>query len=330
MNNVLQFQQLLRLSNFPDENKNVDFLSNKTQHNYINLRGANNSNTIDSVHQFLCQNGVWNCNDEVILVKKPIEFIPPASNHNISFVLNFYKKACLAKEARDRKLINEPISQPIVEKETKEKKEEKEDHELHYSPPHIQVKSLLNSNIAHNQKKNNVKFEEMIDEDNSLDDTIKLVQSDIDQSSSKDESSESFETSVSTNVSISDESNSENIKSLSEKSPVNILKNTKIILTTKKTVAKSESSDDSDIEKTVSVSVSEESSSEKLPKNKPIAKAKTTPKPKAPVKAKPVAKAKTIAKPKPVNTKLETKTAPKAKPGPKAKAKAKAGTKKKN
>jgi hypothetical protein len=88
---------LLELSIEPDSNGYVDFIANKTNNNYINLGGANNKDTIDCVHTFMCNNGVWNDNDYVIHTKKTINYVPDQrAYHNISFMLNFYNMARLA------------------------------------------------------------------------------------------------------------------------------------------------------------------------------------------------------------------------------------------
>ncbi|MEM3063131.1 MAG: hypothetical protein QW303_06290 [Nitrososphaerota archaeon] len=93
----------LMLSEHPDNNGLVDILVNKTKSNYLNLGGINGKEVIDSLHSFLCKYDVWKPSDNVVHVKKPLNFVPSKPKyHNISFVLIFYKMACRSREHREK------------------------------------------------------------------------------------------------------------------------------------------------------------------------------------------------------------------------------------
>ena len=108
-----------RLSKKRDQYGNVDLIANKTKKNYVNLGGINNQYTIDCIHMFLCRHKIWHEEDNVILTRRHIKFVPP-NLHNISCVLKFYKAAIKAAEYRahqeqarmenDKKIIEPPTS----------------------------------------------------------------------------------------------------------------------------------------------------------------------------------------------------------------------------
>lgn len=91
-----------KLNTLPHPNGLVDFIGNKTKNNYVNLKGGNDKNVIDSVHAFMCQHGIWGINDKVVLTMKQPNYVPDRKYHDISFVLKFYTMARLAKEAKEK------------------------------------------------------------------------------------------------------------------------------------------------------------------------------------------------------------------------------------
>ncbi|AYV84958.1 MAG: hypothetical protein Satyrvirus1_44 [Satyrvirus sp.] len=141
----------IRLNNGVDENGQVDFIANKTKLNYINLGGINLPDTIDCIHKFLCKNKVWVQDDTVIHTKKPINYIPE-KYHNISFILEFYNNACLAKEIRER---NEKYKEPVNDNMQNEPCNNICQQQQQHSMPQMVVKHLTNPNIYHGETKQN-------------------------------------------------------------------------------------------------------------------------------------------------------------------------------
>ena len=143
--------KLLRLSKETDSNGDVDFIANKTKSNYINLRGINEQNAIDSVKQFMIKYGIWSTNDIILSTRKHIGFVPQ-NYHDISFVLVFYTAALKSHEAREqntKKKLDE--EQKIYESIHNQ---EINIEEPLSTPKKCVVKSLLNPNIPREKQQN--------------------------------------------------------------------------------------------------------------------------------------------------------------------------------
>ena len=93
--------ELMNLSNMPDDDGNVDIIANRTKNNYVNLQGANSGDVIDCVYHFLCKHNVWDIKDNVVHTKKPTNYIPdPRLYRDISFVLTFYNLVSASKDEK--------------------------------------------------------------------------------------------------------------------------------------------------------------------------------------------------------------------------------------
>lgn len=168
---------IMKLSTITDNEGKVDFIANKTKNNYINLGGANDKNTIDCVHAFLCYYGVWDTTDYVIVTRKPINFKPDIKYHDISFVLVFYNAACKSREAKMQQQIIEQDtsnkeSKESINKEPHDSRQELESKNTETSNQQIIVKTLTNPNISHdtssrhdNRKEDNSQSSKNIDKD---------------------------------------------------------------------------------------------------------------------------------------------------------------------
>lgn len=139
---------LIKLSEIKTED--VDLISNKTKHNYINLKSTNSEDVIDCVHSFLCKYGIWKVSDKIIRSIKPANYVPPEKYHDISFILIFYRLACQTKIEKEKMLF-------LQEKEMEKAALEKDNSNLtnietsnSINPKQsIVVRRLDNPNINH-------------------------------------------------------------------------------------------------------------------------------------------------------------------------------------
>ena len=159
----------VRLSNETDSEGNVHFMANSVKKQFLNLGGFNSPDAIDSVHAFMCEYGIWSMTDRVVKAVKASNFVPSIREYdNISDVLVFYKKAVMAKEARelaDRQVVdpfNGPDSEVLgatVEKATKPRTKakiaepaKKPVSKREPEEPAPKVKRLTNPNITATSK----------------------------------------------------------------------------------------------------------------------------------------------------------------------------------
>ena len=106
-----------QLSTTVNPDGTVDFMANKTKGHYLNLRGNNTNDTIDFVHKFMCDHGIWNIGDSVVKTKKHINFTPCRLKYNdVSFVLTFYNYFLLAKRREMTRNINVENNRKVLEK----------------------------------------------------------------------------------------------------------------------------------------------------------------------------------------------------------------------
>lgn len=89
--------KIMKLCKECDCENYVDFIANKTKLNYVNLRGVNQKENIDSVCNFLFNYGAWCPADTIVCTRKKINYVP-RYYHNISFVLFFYEEISKRQE----------------------------------------------------------------------------------------------------------------------------------------------------------------------------------------------------------------------------------------
>ena len=171
----------LKINNEPSPDGMAHFIVNESILNYVNLGGPNNQDTIDCVHKFMVDYGIWQPCHRISVHYKPHLFRPPPKYHNISFIIRFY---CMFRYYRKRMIqqqnqcakqmvapMNNIVTIPQIVDQTQPE------------PPVPIVKQLTNPNISHDINKKpssipesgiepltkNVKFEKIEEDSDSLD-----------------------------------------------------------------------------------------------------------------------------------------------------------------
>src|SRR5271154_5736586 len=91
-----------KLSDQTAPSGDVNFIVNLTKNNYVNLRGINSLDVLDSVVEFLIEYGAWNKGDVIKHCDKNIKFSSRMC-HNISFILKFYELGYRSQQIKLKK-----------------------------------------------------------------------------------------------------------------------------------------------------------------------------------------------------------------------------------
>ncbi|AQN68564.1 hypothetical protein [Saudi moumouvirus] len=114
---------MIRLNDKPDINGNVHLLANLKHKHYVKFKGIQSDDSIDSFHKFMLDNGVWDPDDKVVKLRKPMNFMPRPEFDNISVVLKFYNLGVMACENKMKLRQKEQMAKEQGETEYRDKKD---------------------------------------------------------------------------------------------------------------------------------------------------------------------------------------------------------------